>query len=223
VEQRQHADLPVGRLETVGHDVHRLAGVRREVAVGELDAFRLAGRPRRVRLHRHVVVRAVRDRVVAVGEELPERRPRVGLTADGDDVLDARVVSYLLHERYEVGERDDHLGLRVLEEVTDLPALVLGVHRHDHGPSTERAVERRDELREVREVHRHPVALTDPSLPQPGGELAGLPPEFAVRELVVLVDDRWLPGVLFDRRLNVRNEIRHVSSEHTARTTKYVW
>ena len=127
-----------------------------------------------------VVVRALGDAVVAAGETLSERGSRVGVAADGDDALDARVVAYLFDERDDVGERDDCFGAGVREQVSDFAALVLGVHRHDRTPRAERTVERDDELWEVREVYAYRVAGLDTCVAERGGELSRLCPKLPV-------------------------------------------
>ena len=64
----------------------------------------------------------------------------VGLALDLPDLRD------------EVGERDDRDGSRVAQQLLDLAGLVLGVHRDDDAAGAQDAVERHDDLRQVREV-----------------------------------------------------------------------
>ena len=200
VEERHHREAA---LEAVPRAVPGvgLEDIRHERAVREHRALRHAGRAAGVLedrevgggdLHRHRR-RALREdvpepdraRVARDGnavpllvlarerEERPQERREVLLDARDDDVPEAGRACDLLCLGVAAGEHDERLRAGVLELVLQLRCGVERVRRHDDRAGLERAVERDDELRAVREHDRDAVALLDPERLQAGGEPVG--------------------------------------------------
>jgi hypothetical protein len=67
----------------------------------------------------------------------------------------------LLHDRDELGQREDQLCAGVVELMLDLSLAVERVQRGDDGARHERAVQRDGVLHRVRRVDAHHVALRD--------------------------------------------------------------
>ena len=176
--------------------------------MGQQHAFRLARGPRRVGLTRHVVVRPVDDCRVVVDEKRLERGRTVGV-AEAHDRLDRRLVTDLLDDRHEVGERDDDFRAAVVEQVADLAGFVLRVHRDHDRTRPERAVETHDELREVRQVDPDAVPGFDPRFGESGGELPYLGPELPIAQVRPIVVDRGRVRMIGHGGLDVGHEIRH--------------
>ncbi len=168
VKQRQRAEDDVAGADREQPDRH--VDVALEVGVGQLGAFRGAGRSRRVEDHGRVVAGALRH----LGQRLGLRQlalERIGLDQQAVDagVLGARSGAC-------VGEpvpRDQQARLRIRQIEADLPALEQDVHRHDDRADPQHRVVGDGELRHVREHDPDAIPGRDAACPQQAGEPRG--------------------------------------------------
>jgi hypothetical protein len=153
VEQRQSPEDHVVRAEPDEVRAEHL-GVAREVGVGQLGAFRTAGRAGRVQDHRGVVVGALGDvpHRVHGGQGVGERG---GVDLDQIRVRGAcPVVRLVCHPP----RREDRGGPGVVQVVGHLAGLEQWVHRHDHAAGPQDAVVDDGELGQVGQHDRDAVA-----------------------------------------------------------------
>ena len=161
VEERQHRDEGIVGLHRDRREC--LLDVRDEVAVGQHDALRQAGRARGVRQHDDVVEvdrHLFRERLAG---KRGDRRVAIGLT-DDEHFFHGRVGHRRGRRLQEGRDRHEARRARVDELVMDLPRCVRRVHRGQHPAGQRDRVEDDAVLGTVGRHHRDDFTLRQPVL-----------------------------------------------------------
>ncbi len=169
VEHRQGPEIDRARIEA--EDQGAAHGVQEGAAVVIDDALGIAGRARGVAERdrvpfvrgRRPVERGIARRQQRLVVHDPEALARCRRIDDvDDDDIATGMGQRLPDHRCQLGIRQQHLGLAMLQDEADRGPVEPGVEGVEHGTQHRDAVVRLEHGRRVRAHHRHRVAAADP-------------------------------------------------------------
>ena len=172
-----------------------LLEVGQQVAVRQHRALRLARRAARIRKARKVILtdRHRRRRLTAADHLIPAHRADRRATADHHDVLEHRKrLAQPVHRTQERLGDDNSARLCIGQDERDFVGGVHRVERDHHAAGTFDPEVRIDEMGDVVHEHSHPIALPDTERRDARSGLLDRPLELAVRDGLVLKDERSL-------------------------------